>query len=153
MASPFIFLLGMMAMGMTGVLAGPSPREAEVYGAAGDGVQVETLARTTRSWDGATLPAYPRGQPLITVLRITVPPGVRLARHQHPVINAAVLLQGHLRVVAADGSFRDLRAGDSLIELVNTTHYGESLGPEPAVVLVVYAGEVGIPVTVEDKKD
>jgi quercetin dioxygenase-like cupin family protein len=85
---------------------------------------------------------------LVTVLRITIPAGASLARHQHPVINAGVLLQGRLRVVLDNGSSRELRAGDALIEVVNRIHRGESLGPDPAVIVVVYAGGEVLPITI-----
>jgi hypothetical protein len=33
------------------------------------GVAVETLARGSVSWEGTELPAYPQGQPQVTILR------------------------------------------------------------------------------------
>jgi quercetin dioxygenase-like cupin family protein len=81
------------------------------------------------------------------VLRITIPAGVRLHRHLHPVINAGVLLQGHLRVHTDDGFTLDLMPGQALVESVNRVHYGESLGPDPAVIVVVYVGQAGLPIT------
>lgn len=111
-------------------------------------VQVETLLRGDRSWDGSLLPPYPAGQPEVTILRVTVPPGRRLEAHRHPMINAGVLLQGRLRVHAEGGRTVLLEAGQPLIEVVNRSHYGESLGPEPAVILVVYAGVQGQPLSV-----
>ncbi|MFZ9570494.1 MAG: hypothetical protein ACO28M_11705 [Vulcanococcus sp.] len=42
------------------------------------------------------------------------------------------------------------RYPDALIELVNRVHRGKSLGPEPAVIVVVYAGAEGLPTTVLD---
>lgn len=120
----------------------------EGLGSEASGVQVETLARSSQTWSGEPLPAYPRGQPLVSVLRITIPAGASLARHRHPVINAGVLLQGRLRVVLDDGQSRELSAGDALIEVVNRIHHGESLGPDPAVIVVVYAGAEGLPTTV-----
>lgn len=111
-------------------------------------VRVETLVRTTRSWNGGTLPSYGPGQTQVTILRITIPPGVRLPLHHHPVINAGVLLEGRLRVVANDGRVLELKPGDPIVEMVNAAHYGESLGPVPATIVVVYAGLEGQPVTV-----
>ena len=84
------------------------------------------------------------------MLRITIPAGVTLAQHHHPVINAGVLLQGRLEVISDQGDRLELKAGDALIELVNQAHYGKSLGPEPAVIVVVYAGAQGVPTTVRD---
>lgn len=120
----------------------------EDHGDAYDGVAVETLARASHSWDGASLPAYPEAQPEVTVLRIRVPAGVRLARHWHPVINAAVLLEGRLRVVMDDGRERVLEPGEALVEVVGSIHYGESIGSGPAEVLVFYAGARGLDTTV-----
>jgi len=34
--------------------------------------------------------------------------------------------------------------------VVNRIHHGESLGPVPAVIMVVYAGLEGLPITVRD---
>ena len=82
---------------------------ADAHGAA---ATVETLAKTTKSWDGATLPAYANGQPEITILRITVKAGQKLAVHRHPYINAGVLLKGELTVRTEDGKSLILRAGD-----------------------------------------
>ncbi|AGA33978.1 Cupin 2 conserved barrel domain protein [Thioalkalivibrio nitratireducens DSM 14787] len=119
-------------------------------GLARDGGQteVEVLAQTSRSWDGALLPAYPPGQPEVRILRIRIPAGARLPAHHHPVINAGVLLEGELTVVAEDGERLHLRAGDAIIELVEKWHYGRNEGNVPAEILVFYAGIEGRPVTV-----
>ncbi len=109
---------------------------------------METLVRSSRSWNGMPLPAYGAGQPQVTILRITIPPGVRLPLHHHPVINAGMLLEGRLRVVAASGAVLELKAGDPIIEMVNAPHFGENPGTLPATIVVVYAGVEGQPVTV-----
>jgi len=41
-------------------------------------IEVEPLAESTASWNGTLLPAYPTGQPEVTVLRIRIAPGARL---------------------------------------------------------------------------
>ncbi|MEM6757574.1 MAG: cupin domain-containing protein, partial [Planctomycetota bacterium] len=90
----------------------------------GSGVLVEELVRSTQSWNGATLPAYPEGQPEVVVLRVTVPPHTSLPWHEHPVINAGVLTKGTLLVMTPDGPAKRLHAGDALIELVDQPHRG-----------------------------
>jgi quercetin dioxygenase-like cupin family protein len=115
-------------------------------------IDVKELARTQNSWDGALLPAYPEGQPEIRILSITVPPGEKLAVHQHPVINAGVLLSGHLRVHTTDGKILNLVAGEAIVEVVNTWHWGESIGTDPAHIIVFYAGQTDTPVTVTQKE-
>lgn len=116
--------------------------------AKGSQTTVKELACTQKSWNGDRLPAYPEGQPEIRILSITVPPGKKLAVHQHPVINAGVLLSGHLRVHTTDGQILDLHAGEAIVEVVHTWHWGESVGPDPAHIIVFYAGQADTPVTV-----
>jgi len=111
-------------------------------------IAVKELAATQKSWDGALLPAYPDGQPEVRILSITVPAGEKLAIHQHPVINAGVLLSGHLQVHTTDGKTLDLKAGEAIVEVVNTWHWGESIGPDPAHIIVFYADQTDTPVTV-----
>jgi len=110
-------------------------------------LKVETLSRSDRSWNGDLLPKLNDVQAEVTVLRITVPAGVSLPRHFHPVINAGVLLQGRLRVESDDGASQSLQPGQSIIEMVNKVHRGISLGPKPAVIVVVYVGPKGNPIT------
>jgi quercetin dioxygenase-like cupin family protein len=111
-------------------------------------IEVETLLVSTTTWNGAPLPPYPEGQPQISILKITIPPKARLPWHKHPMINSAVLLAGTLRVTAASGQVHHLQAWDAISELVDTWHYGENTGDEPAVILVVYAGAVGMPLSI-----
>ena len=112
-------------------------------------VHVDVLARTSSSWDGSRLPDYPKGAPEITILRIKIPPGVQLSPHKHPVISAGLLLEGELTVVTADNKTVHLKAGDSIVEVVNTWHYGKNEGTKTAEIIVIYAGAPGTPVTVD----
>jgi quercetin dioxygenase-like cupin family protein len=111
-------------------------------------IGVSKLAQSTRSWDGKPLPAYPRGQPEITILRIAIAPGARLPTHLHPTINAGVLIGGELKVVTQAGGTLHLKAGDPIVEVVNTWHYGINEGQVPADILVFYAGTPGRPISV-----
>ncbi len=72
---------------------------------------------------------------------------MRLPLHEHPYATAGVLLQGHLEVRTPRGDRTELKAGEALIELVNQPHAGANIGDEAAVILVVYAGIKGGPVT------
>ncbi len=103
-------------------------------------VVVETLAKTSSSWDGEVLPDYPKGKPEVTILRIKIPAGAELPLHEHPVINAGVLLTGELTIVAKDKKRLHLKAGDSIVEVVNKAHYGKNEGTKPAEIIVIYVG-------------
>ena len=106
-------------------------------------VEVEVLAKTSTSWNGAPLPEWQAGKPEITLLRIRVAPNTRLGMHKHPMINAGVLISGTLRVTTLDGQVLELQAGDPIVEVVETWHYGENAGTEEAEIIVFYAGTEG----------
>ena len=114
--------------------------------------EVNELVKTTQSWNGAILPAYPQGRPEITILRIRIPAGTRLDVHRHPVINAGVMTRGQLTVVTKDGKTLHLEAGDPIVEVVNTWHYGMNEGKSPAEIVVFYAGIVDTPITVLEER-
>ena len=111
-------------------------------------IEVVTLIETDKSWNGSDLPHYPDGKPKITVLKITIPPRAKLNVHKHLVINAGVLTKGELTVVDEQDNTLTLKAGDALVELVNTYHYGENQGDVPAEIIVFYAGTEDVPITV-----
>jgi len=112
-------------------------------------ITVDVLAKTSSSWDGRDLPDYTKGKPEITMLRITIPQGVQLPLHKHPVINAGILIKGELTVVTEDNKTLHLKAGDSIVELVNKWHYGKNEGNKPAEIIVFYAGILGTPITIK----
>jgi quercetin dioxygenase-like cupin family protein len=140
-----MFLILLLACGSESALAGIEEGGTTVNRKS---AVVKQLAKSTQSWNGATLPAYPQGQPEITILRINIPAGARLEVHSHPVINSGVLLSGQLTVVTQDGKTLHLKAGDPIIEIVNTLHYGINEGDAPADIIVFYAGTAGSPITV-----
>lgn len=113
----------------------------------GNEILSQLLIRSQQSWDGEKLPNYKVGQPEITILKVIIPAGARLKMHYHPVINAGVLLKGELKVVTKEGKSLLLRAGDPIVEVVNTLHYGVNEGNEDAEIVVFYAGIAGEPIT------
>lgn len=114
-------------------------------------IVVQKLVQSTKSWDGALLPAYPTTQPEVTILRFRIAPGAKLPLHHHPVINAGVLLAGQLKVETVGGATLHLKAGDPIVETVNMAHFGVNDGAVPAEIIVVYAGTVDHPITVVEK--
>jgi quercetin dioxygenase-like cupin family protein len=112
-------------------------------------IATEVLAKSGASWDGGVLPAYPKSAPEITILRISIPPGMRLPLHRHPVINAAYMLKGTLTVTTEDRKTIVLKAGEAIVEVVDKWHYGRNDGPEPVEILVFYAGTPGAPIAVK----
>lgn len=111
-------------------------------------IEAEVLLKSTQDWRGVTLPPYSEGQPEVTVAKITIPVGMALPLHEHPYMTAGVLIQGTIEVLTDSGDTHIARAGDAVVELVNQAHGGANIGDEDAVILVVYAGIEGQPVTV-----
>jgi len=112
-------------------------------------VSADVLVKTIHSWNGDTLPNYPKGQPEVTILKISIPPKTKLPLHQHPVINAGVLIKGELTVVTEDGKILHLIAGDPIVEVMNTWHFGENIGNEAAEIIVFYVGVQDEPITIK----
>ena len=112
-------------------------------------IESETLVQATSSWNGAALPAYPAGEPEITILKVTIPPKAALPWHEHPFINAGVLLSGELTVETDGGKTLQLKAGDPIVEVVNTWHHGVNNGDMPAEIIVFYAGTKDEPVSLK----
>jgi len=106
----------------------------------GNQAQVTKLVETTTSWNGDTLPAYPEGQPKITVLKFVIPPKVRLPNHFHTVINSGYMLKGELTVIDVNNETLVLKEGDVIVELVNKIHHGMNNGDVPVELVVFYAG-------------
>lgn len=113
----------------------------------------DVLVKSIHSWDGSQLPSYPAGQPEVTILKIIIPVGGKVPLHQHPYINAGVLIKGELTVLTQEGDKLIMEAGDTIVELVNKWHFGENSGSEPVEIIVFYAGIEGQPITVKSLVD
>jgi quercetin dioxygenase-like cupin family protein len=112
-------------------------------------IMSDVVVKSTRSWDGSQLPKYPEGQPEVTILKITIPAGAKIPLHQHPYINAGVLIKGELTVLTQTGDKLIMTAGDQIVEVVNKWHKGQNSGDIPAEIIVFYAGIEGQPITVK----
>jgi len=117
-----------------------------------DNIMVEVLSKSAYSWDKRGLPAYKQGKPEVTILKISIPPGVTLPIHKHPVINAGVLISGELTVITDNGKRLHLKEGEAIIEVVDTWHYGKNEGIKQAVIIVFYAGVENQPISVYKKQ-
>ncbi len=113
-----------------------------------DSVVVEILEKSSQSWDGTYLPDYPQGQPEITIARITLPPKYKLPMHKHPIPLGGIVLEGSITVTREDGVKKVFNAGDAVIEVVNTWHYGMNEGNTPTVLLAFYVGTKDKPNTI-----
>jgi quercetin dioxygenase-like cupin family protein len=113
--------------------------------------QRETLLQTTQSWNGKPYTHYPTGQPQLTTLKVTIAPHTSLPWHSHPIPNAVYVLSGTLTLHdRASGKNLVVHQGQAVGESVDDVHRGEA-GDEPTVLLITYAGTLGVPTSVPAK--
>ena len=85
------------------------------------------------------------------MLRITIPPHSALHWHHHPVISVAYVLSGRLTIEKRDTGERTMvRPGQAVAETVDLTHRGFTTD-EPVELIVFYAGQVGVPLTINEE--
>lgn len=111
----------------------------------------EILKKTETSWNNMPLLQMNLTSPEVTVVRIQIPKGEKLPVHKHPILNVGYLTKGELTVHTENGEVLVLKAGDPIVEVINTWHYGESTGTEDAEIVVVYVGNKGD--TISEQKE
>ena len=109
------------------------------------------LSKTSKSWNGATLPKYPVGNPEISILKYIIPRKTKLDLHKHPIISAGIIIKGELTIINENNDRLHLKSGESFVELVDTWHYGHNESNHPVEIIVFYAGIKGQSITT--KKD
>jgi quercetin dioxygenase-like cupin family protein len=114
-------------------------------------LDVKTLLQTNRAWDGNIYPAYPDGQPQVSVLEITIPAKTAMDWHQHPMPNVGYVVAGEIRVETKDGQVAHFRTGQIIPETVTTVHRGVT-AEQPVKLLVFYAGATGLPLSQVEPK-
>lgn len=107
-----------------------------------------TLLKTATTWNGTPIVYSRTDRPEVQTVVVELAPGAATAWHLHPVNNIAYILEGKLRLELENGTTREFKQGESFAELVNTLHRGVNIGPGPLRILVVYAGEVGTPISI-----
>ena len=106
--------------------------------------QKEKIAQTNAVWNGDKLTPVKLENPEISILKISIPVGEKLPMHKHPMINVAYMLKGELTVHTETGESKTFHAGEPIVEVIDTWHYGENTGKEPVEMIVTYVGETGM---------
>lgn len=110
-------------------------------------IKIDVLTKSSQSWDGAVLPAYPAQSPEITMQRMRIPAGGKLPLHKHPVINAGYLVKGRLVIEDEAGKKLEMKAGDAMVEMVDTLHVTYNPGDTEAEIVMFYAGTPHLPLS------
>ena len=122
-------------------------QKAATHGVKQPGVHIQILLSANSSWDGEPYQSYPSGQPELSVLKITLAPRTQLEWHSHPMPSAAYIVAGEVTLERKrDGKKQRFTAGQAISETIDTFHRGVA-GNDPVVVIVFYAGRLGLPLT------
>lgn len=99
-------------------------------------VDVHPIARTNTTVTGQPIVVPDRPDVLVSIA--TFPPGARLPEHQHRFPHYVYVLEGVLTVVNTDANKAfDVKAGDFVVEMQDTWHYGINNGTVPVKLLVI----------------
>jgi quercetin dioxygenase-like cupin family protein len=95
---------------------------------------------------------YPTTGPAhVTASIIALSPGGRTIAHKHGVPLFAYILEGELTVDYGARGVRTYRAGDTFMEAMDVTHFGENRGSGPVRLLAVYMGAKGASDVIAEK--
>jgi quercetin dioxygenase-like cupin family protein len=111
------------------------------------GFRATPLMKTTKTEVGQDI-QYPNAHPQVTMLLLEIAPGGQSGRHMHPVPSANYVLEGEVTIEIEGHNTVTYRAGQPFVGAMQTWHNAFNRGTTPAIVLVVFIGEEGKPVTV-----
>jgi quercetin dioxygenase-like cupin family protein len=109
---------------------------------------VETILRsdTTSIGQRIVYPAF--GHDEITIARVTIPPGTSTGWHKHKVPVFAYVEQGRLTVEVENHGLLEFAKHSTFSEVIDVFHNGMNKGNENVVLLALYMGEKGAPLSV-----
>ncbi|WP_103224363.1 cupin domain-containing protein [Roseibium marinum] len=94
--------------------------------------------------------AFPKDNPSVKALVVTMEPGEVTEWHQHHAPLFAYILEGEITVTYEEIGKKVYREGDGLLEAMDVTHRGENTGDGPARILTVFLlGDGGKPTVME----
>ena len=113
-------------------------------------VDVHPVTRTNTTITGQ--PIVVPDKPDVIVSLATFPPGARLPEHQHPNPHYVYVLEGVLTVVNTETNKTfEVKAGDFVVEMQDTWHYGINNGPVPVKLLLIDQVPAGAPNNMKPK--
>ena len=84
--------------------------------------------------------AYPKGKPVFSAFKITIPAGKSTILHTHQVSIFAYVLSGNLEVDYGTKGKKRFAPGAGFLEAVNWCHKGRAVGNAPTVLMALYLG-------------
>lgn len=117
--------------------AAPSPARDTPPPSAPASAIVTQLRKATTTDIGQPI-TLPQGDVTVIASTYEIPTGAALPVHKHPSARYAYVLAGNLRVTNHEtGETSDYKAGDFIIEMIDTWHSGANTGMEAVRLLVI----------------
>ncbi len=103
---------------------------------------VKAVIQTSTALNGPEIrcPTAQDGQAVITSVIVTMQPGEKRPRHAQDVPVFAYVFRGKVAYVDVSGKRSEFAAGRAFVDPVNTARSLETMGMEPARILVVFIG-------------
>ncbi len=118
------------------------------YGQYPEHVIVEPLLKTDSTSTGQKI-KYPKVENAeVSMLKITLKPGSSTGWHKHDIPLFAYVLQGVLTVETEEGKLFQFEAGSAMSEVIGHFHRGINRGKEDLVLIAIYLGGKGMPLSV-----
>ena len=104
------------------------------------GVQAKVVLKTTTTGNGDPIAYLKTDKPEVTVMTVDIVPGAETGWHVHPVPVYAYVVSGSLTVNIEGHKSLEFKAGEVIIEVVNTRHNGINTEKVPMQLIVFYTG-------------
>lgn len=106
-------------------------------------IKHDLILQSGTAWNEQPYDGYPEGKPLISVMRMSLPPNSELPWHTHAMPNTAYILSGQLIIEdKPTGATYCVRAGEAINETIDSTHRGYT-SEQGAELVIFYAGVEG----------
>ena len=110
---------------------------------------IESILKTDTTSLGQKL-SYPSSDnDEVTMLKITLRPGTTTGWHEHNVPVFAYVLKGTLTVELENKRTLQFKENSSFAEVIHTFHQGANYGNEDLVLLAIYMGVKGKPLSIK----
>ncbi|GAA0524755.1 quercetin dioxygenase-like cupin family protein [Rhizomicrobium palustre] len=105
--------------------------------------QTEKLLSTDKTVTGQ--PIVSPDHPTVLATMLTFQPGDKTVVHKHAYPHYGYMLEGVLTLTNVEtGKVFEIKAGEFLVEMQNTAHYGENRGKVPVKILIVDSVPEGV---------
>ncbi|MDD5186189.1 MAG: cupin domain-containing protein [Paludibacter sp.] len=83
----------------------------------------------------------------VSILKVTIPPGISTGWHKHSFPVFGYVMQGTLTVETKNGKSNIFLPGSAFSEVIHTLHNGTNKGTDDVVLIAFFMGEKGKPLS------